>query len=125
MAKTEVTTSVTINGAVYVPQSEVSKKSVDLDGMRFVIVRTYSAGVYFGWLKEEEKDEVILVNARNAWYWSGASSLMQMANDGVKNKSDCKFTQVVEQIKLKGVIAILDCTKVAQDNLTSVNTWES
>lgn len=118
------TKTIVVDGIEYVPKSEVAVPATDLDGMKFVLVRTYSAGVYFGWLKQEDKDEVLLVNARNVWYWSGASSLLQMANDGVKNPDDCKFTQTVAEIKLKGVIAILPCTKIAQDNLCRVKVWE-
>ena len=118
---------ITIDGVDYVKADSVktNTKAQDLDGMPFVLVRTYSAGVYFGYLKEEKGDECILVNTRNVWYWSGAASLLQMANDGVKNPNDCKFTQEVSQIKLKGVIAILECTDEAKDNLSSVNIWEN
>ena len=112
-----------IDGIEYVPRSEAKTIAESVDGMPFTIVRTYSAGVYFGYLKEEKGDECILVNARNVWYWSGAASLLQMANEGVSKPDECKFTQEVAEIKLKGVIAILKCTKEAQDNLSSVKIW--
>jgi len=121
----EKTQSVMIGGIEYVPKGEVKTVAESLDGMPFVIVRTYSAGVYFGYLKEEKKDECILANARNVWYWSGAASLLQMANEGVNKPNDCKLTQEVAEIKLKGVIAILKCTKEAQDNLSSVKIWSN
>jgi len=117
------TQSVMIDGIEYVPRSEAKTIAESVDGMPFTIVRTYSAGVYFGYLKEEKGDECILVNARNVWYWSGAASLLQMANEGVSKPDECKFTQEVAEIKLKGVIAILKCTKEAQDNLSSVKIW--
>ena len=34
-----------------------------------VIIRTYSAGVWFGRLKEKEGEEVILTEARRMWRW--------------------------------------------------------
>ena len=34
-----------------------------------VIIRTYSAGVWFGRLKEKAGDEVILTEARRMWRW--------------------------------------------------------
>ena len=34
-----------------------------------VIIRTYSAGVWFGRLKEKEGKEVILTEARRMWRW--------------------------------------------------------
>jgi len=116
--------SIVVNGIEYIPKGSVTLKAESLDGMPFVIVRTYSAGVYFGWLKEEKKDECILANARNVWYWKGAATLLQMAVDGVNSPDECKFSKTVSQIKLKNVIAIIECTKEAQDNLTSVKIWE-
>ena len=43
-----------------------------LDGFAIgqeVIIRTYSAGVWFGRLKEKASDEVILTEARRMWRW--------------------------------------------------------
>lgn len=57
----------------------------------YVIVRTYSAGVFAGELVSRNGKEVELKNARRPWYWSGASSLSQLSVDGVKNPKDCKF----------------------------------
>jgi hypothetical protein len=39
--------------------------------MKYVIVRTYSAGVFAGQLESRNGREVILRNARRIWYWSG------------------------------------------------------
>lgn len=118
--------TILIDEIEYIRKDKVKNRSEakDKDGYPFVLVRTYSAGVYFGWLKEEKGDEVVLVDARNIWYWDGACSLMQIANDGVKNTEDSKFTQSVSEIKLKGVISIIPCTQEAQDNLLSVKIWE-
>lgn len=40
-----------------------------------VIVRTYSAGVWFGTLSEKDGTEVILTDARRMWYWHAAESI--------------------------------------------------
>lgn len=43
-----------------------------LDGFAIgqeVIIRTYSAGVWFGRLKEKAGNEVILTEARRMWRW--------------------------------------------------------
>ena len=34
-----------------------------------VIIRTYSAGVWFGTLEQKDRNEVILRNARRMWQW--------------------------------------------------------
>ena len=40
-----------------------------------VIIRTYSAGVWFGRLKEKASDEVILTEARRMWRWWANESI--------------------------------------------------
>ena len=39
----------------------------------YVMVRTYSAGVFAGELVSRKGQEVILKNARRIWYWAGAA----------------------------------------------------
>lgn len=124
MSKIDVQ-EIKIDGKVYVPKDSIRQPADTLDGMPFVIVRSYDAGVYFGYLQEEKKGQVVLRNARNVYYWSGAATLLQMANEGVKNPGDCKFTQIVDEIKLNRVCAVIKCTKVAQDNLSGVAVWEN
>jgi len=46
------------------------------------IVRTYSAGVFLGTVKERNGKEVLLADARRIWYWDGAASLSQLAMEG-------------------------------------------
>ena len=52
-----------------------------------VIIRTYSAGVWFGTLKEKAGNEVIIENARRMWRWWAAESisLSACAIHGVKH----------------------------------------
>ena len=40
-----------------------------------VLIRTYSAGVWFGRLKEKAGDEVILTKARRMWRWWAKESI--------------------------------------------------
>lgn len=57
----------------------VSKlESASLDNFsvgQYVIVRTYSAGVWCGVLKQKAGKEVILGNARRMWHWWCAKSI--------------------------------------------------
>ena len=50
---------------------------------KYVIVRTYSAGVHAGTLVSQKGKEVVLMNTRRIWYWKGAASLSEMAVSGV------------------------------------------
>jgi len=92
---------------------------------KFVIVRTYSAGVHFGTLANKDGQEVTLTNARRAWYWDGAASLSEMAVAGVKRPSKCKFSVVVPEITLLQAIEIIPCSPAAQENLEGVPVWQA
>ena len=43
---------------------------------KFVLVRTYSAGVFAGFLAKRKGKEAELENARRIWYWDGAAVLV-------------------------------------------------
>ena len=90
---------------------------------RYVIVRTYSAGVFAGYLKSRKGQEVVMNDVRRLWYWKGAASLSQLAVDGVKYPNECKFPAVVPTIELTQAIEILDVSKQAQKIIESVPVW--
>lgn len=113
-----------VNGVDYVPK-ESSQLAEKLDGMKYVIVRTYSAGVFAGYIKERNGQEVVMLKVRRLWYWSGAASLSQLAMEGVKNPKDCKFPCEVDRLELLQVIEILDCTQEAKKSISGVKIWTS
>lgn len=116
-----------INGIIYIPKSSTTSLAPSLEGMKFVLVRTYSAGVHFGYLENKTSTlagiEVKLLQARRVWYWKGAASLSQMANEGVKYPDDCKFSQPVQSIELVA-IEIIEITDKAFSNLNKVPVWQ-
>lgn len=116
---------ITIDGTVYVPKDSVLNSDAEkLDGLEYKIVRTYSAGVFAGYIESQEGAEVILRQARRLWYWSGASSLSQLAEEGVKNPKDCKFPREVTRVKLLNAIEILNVSEKAKESIDSVKVWE-
>lgn len=98
-----------------------SKKKVT---RKYVIVRTYSAGVFAGELEKKNGKEVTLINARRLWYWDGAASLSQLAMEGVKKPENCKFPCEVDTIVLLESIEIIDCTKAARKSIKDVPIWK-
>ena len=79
-----------------------------------VIIRTYSAGVWFGRLKEKSGNEVILTEARRMWRWwaKESISLSGVALHGIKqDKSriagavDSIWLQAIEIIPISGTAA--------------------
>ena len=89
---------------------------------KFVVVRTYSAGVFAGWLVGRKGKEVSLSNARRIWYWDGAASLSQLAVEGVSKPENCKFAVPVDVV-LTEAIEILQTTIKAQKSILGVAVW--
>lgn len=46
---------------------------------QYSIIRTYSAGVFAGYIKTRKGKEAVITNARRLWYWSGAASLSELS----------------------------------------------
>ena len=89
----------------------------------YVIVRTYSAGVFAGYLESRKGKEVKLSNARRLWYWDGAASLSQLAVDGVSKPENCKFPVEVPSVELMEAIEILPVSDKAKKSIASVKIW--
>lgn len=90
---------------------------------KYVIVRTYSAGVFAGYLESRNGQEIVLTNARRLWYWDGAASLSQLAMEGVSKPQNCKFPCEVSRVELLQAIEILDVTEKAQKSIAGVPVW--
>lgn len=91
---------------------------------KYVIVRTYTAGVFAGNMESRNGQEVVLTNARRIWYWSGAASLSQLAMEGTSNPSGCKFPCEVNRVELLQAIEILDVTLKAEKSIKEVPIWK-
>ena len=114
-----------VNGVKYVKKDSVENRTVEtVDGMEYKIVRTYSAGVFAGYVKSRNKDEVVMIKARRLWYWDGAASLSQLSVDGVSKPENCKFPCEVDSVTLLGVIEILAVTDKAKKSIAGVKIWE-
>jgi hypothetical protein len=93
------------------------------NGSRYVIVRTYSAGVFAGEFVSRTGQEVVLKNARRIWYWKGAASLSQLAMHGTSDPSGCQFPCEVDRVELLQAIEILDVTPKAEKSIREVPEW--
>lgn len=91
--------------------------------MKYVIVRTYSAGVFAGYLHKKVDKEVELKYARRLWQWSGAASLSHLSQEGTKNPDSCKFPCEVEKVILTEAIEILNVTEKARKSIAGVKIW--
>ena len=84
-----------------------------------VIIRTYSAGVWFGILSQKLRDEVILTSARRMYEWWAKESISLSAVSiyGVKH-NDSKIIEAVDEVWLQA-IEILPCSAAAIKSLES------
>lgn len=114
---------VEINGVQYVRKDGYQTPAVNVDGLEYVIIRAGSAGVFAGYLKSKDGSEVTLVNARRIWYWAGAASLSQLANEGTNNPNECKFPAPNAKIIILGVIEIIPATELARKSIQGVKIW--
>ena len=89
----------------------------------YIIVRTYSAGVFAGTLVSRKGQEVVLKQARRLWYWDGAASLSQLAMEGVTMPENCKFPVEVSTVLLLQAIELLPVTKQARASIAQVPIW--
>ena len=113
-----------INGVKYVPADSVKVMAEPVNEMRYCIIRTYSAGVHAGYVKSHNGKEVVLINARRLWKWSGAFTLSEMAVNGVTNPNECKFATTVPEIILTEAIEIIPCTETAKNCILGVKDYE-
>jgi hypothetical protein len=91
---------------------------------KFVIVRTYSAGVHAGILSVHSGKECILKNAIRIHFWDGACSLNQLSLEGTKKPENCRFSVIIDEIYLSEIIEIIPCTSEAIENIKEVPTWK-
>jgi len=110
-----------VDGKEFVLKSE---NQVSVEGFKFCIVRTYSAGVFAGYLKRRDGKEAEILNSRRIWYWEGAASLSQLAVEGTKKPDKCKFPCIVPETLLTEVIEIIPCSEKAYQSIMAVPVWE-
>ena len=115
---------ITLDDVEYVRKDSVMEMCKDVEGLKYCIVRTYSAGVFAGYVDYDNvKKDMAVKKARRIWYWSGAASLSQLSQDGTSTPSACKFPAEVEEIKLTEVIEVIPCTEKAKESIAEVKVW--
>ena len=114
-----------IDGKKYVLKSSIGVIPKNKEGLTYCIIRTYSAGVFAGWIDRKIKGKVnTIFGSRRIWYWSGANSLSQLANDGTNDPSNCKFSKAIAETDLTEIIEVIPCTSKAIDSIEGVKIWE-
>ncbi len=115
--------TINFNGEEYVLKNSLKTTKENISNKKYVIARTYSAGVFAGHLKKRTGKEIILQDARRIFYWDGAASLSQLAMEGTNKPDNCKFPIAVDEVLLTELIELLPCTKKAEDSIKAVEAW--
>lgn len=90
----------------------------------YYIVRGDRSGVFAGNIKERNGKEVTMTNVRRLWYWDGASSISQLAQQGTVTPENCKFSVAVDEIIVLDAIEIDKCSKEAEKSIKGVREWK-
>ena len=107
--------------------ADLNRPAQDADGKPYVIIRSYGAGVFAGYLKDTEDtlggriatvDECIRMHA-----WTGCS-LSQVANDGIAGDGVNRFSMPTQDHKIMQVIEIIPATERARKAIQGVPTWK-
>lgn len=116
--------SIMIDDVKYVKADSI-RLAEDVDGLRYSVVRTYSAGVHIGCVKEfgtRHHQYAKLINSRRLHQWSGACSLSQVALDGVS--SDSRIAKELPEIELTDVIEVIPCSEKAANFFKGAKEWK-
>ena len=113
-----------IDDQKYVRADCVNQPAQKFNGMEYCIIRTYSAGVFAGYLESRNGQEAVIRKSRGIWYWDGACGLSQLAVDGTSAPQNCKFTVEVDIRELTQVIEIIPCTEKAKKSIQGVVIWK-
>jgi len=91
---------------------------------RVVLTRS-TAGIFVGNLENYENKEATLTDARRLWYWTGAASLSQLAQEGTSRPKDCKVPCAVDRVIITDVMEMLDVSDAAQKTLNKIPVWSA
>lgn len=95
------------------------------EGMKYSVVRTYSAGVHIGYVAEfgtKHPQYAKLLNSRRLHYWEEACSLSQVAMEGVGSAS--RVAMEIPELELTDVIEIIPCSTKAAEFFQTVRAWK-
>lgn len=93
-----------------------------LDGLTYCIVRTYSAGVWAGYVDLENYGKCMVVkDARRLWRWWSEFTLSALATTGIKpgKEAENQYAMPVTEVYLSEVIELIPCTEVAKQQIIS------
>jgi hypothetical protein len=115
--------TITINGEEFIKVSDVTPtKAKTNKGLTYCIVRTYSAGVWAGWVDLKNYGERMVVkDARRLSRWWSEFTLSALATTGFKEgkEAENQYAMPVDEVFLTNVIEIIPCTEKAKEQIVN------
>lgn len=114
-----------IDDVKYVREDSINTnaKAESVDGLEYCLIRCYAAGVHIGFVKKHNGENVILLNSRRLFYWTGACSVTQVSIDGVDVKLS-KIAMVLPEVRLTGVAEVIPMSRKAADIILGAPVWK-
>jgi len=113
-----------VNGIAYIREDSATPRLASLEGMAYVVIRSRDSGCHAGYLAARDGTNVVLKDSRRLWFWSGASTLSQLAMEGVKKPKACKFPCKVAELEVFNICEIILATEEARKSIQGVPVWE-
>ena len=118
--------TIKIDDITYIREDVTPRVAPEVDGMKYCVIRTYSAGVHIGFVEQfmtkGNPQYIKLLKSRRLHQWSGACSLSQVAMDGVA--ADSRIAMEIPEIELTDVIEIIPCSKKSAEFFQSAKAWK-
>lgn len=89
---------------------------------RYCILRCREAGVHAGIIEDYDpmSGDARVSQCRRLWRWDSQFTLSELAEIGVRNASNCKFSVPVSDTTICGVCELLACTDAARESIEGV-----
>lgn len=114
--------TINIDGVEYIAAKDLKEKAPNVKGLTYCIVRTYSAGVWAGYVDLKKVDKQMVVkDARRLWRWWSEFTLSALATTGMKEgkEKENKYAMPVDEVFLTEVIELIPCTKKSQEQIVN------
>lgn len=118
--------TIEINGQRYVLESDIKATVPDeLDGLKYAIVRSRNQGVMAGYVVEfNTQGYVLLKRARQLWRWNSKLTLIDLAEDGINKKENCKFSgESSQNVIMTEACGIIYCTEKAGKSIRELEAY--
>ena len=122
--------TITLNNTEYVKAGSIPQKANDsTEGLELVMIRSYGAGVFYGYLADKKAElngiNVVMRRCKRIHWWKDACSLTQLAIDGTTNKETRITDPLPHYHIIANVIEIIPMTKKAFENLEGIPVWKT